>query len=230
MKEFELNSMLEHPAILLLGKRRVGKSYCCRDIVYNEFYKNRKYKFFILISPTAFLNDDYNFLPDEYKFEKFSTLLLQKLFKRQDDLKKKYKNKGDFNLLLILDDVVGLSNQEQSKLLATILLSGRHRRISIILSLQYLFTKEMSKSCRDCLDYAFIFPQSNTENIKAISQQWLGGSKEKEKEGFDIINKVPDIDSHRILIIDNTKISSMNDNLYHYTANEIPKMALIKKV
>ena len=229
MEEFKLDKMVKHPAILLLGKRRVGKSYLCKDIVYNEFYKNRKYKFYILISPTAFLNEDYSFIPDEWKFERFSTLLLQKLFKRQDDLKKKYKNKGDFNTLLILDDVVGLSNAQQSKLLATILLSGRHRNISIILSLQYLFTKEMSKSYRDCLDYAFIFPQSNTENIKAVCQQWLGGSKEKEKEGYDIIKKVPDIKSHRILVIDNTQISAENDNLYHYTAEEIPKNALIKK-
>lgn len=229
MNSFKLENMLEHPAILLLGKRRVGKSFCCRDIVYNEFYKNRKYKFFILISPTAFLNNDYDFLPDEWKFEKFSTLLLQKLFKRQDDLKKKYKNKGDFNTLLILDDVVGLTNQEQSKLLSHVLLSGRHRRLSIILSLQYLFTKEMSKSCRDCLDYAFIFPQSNTENIKAVCQQWLGGSKEKEKEGYQIIKKIPNIETHRILVIDNTKISDKNDNLYNYIAKEIPKKAEIKK-
>ena len=229
MELFNLNDMVEHPAILLLGKRRVGKSYLAKDIVYNEFYKNRKYKFYILISPTAFLNDDYDFIPDEWKFEKFSTILLQKLFKRQDDLKKKYKNKGDFNTLLILDDVVGLSNSEQSKLLATILLSGRHRRISIILSLQYLFTKEMSKSCRDCLDYGFIFPQSNTENIKAVVQQWLGGSKEKEKEGYEIVKNIPDIKKHQILVIDNTQISAENDNLYRYIADEIPKKALIKK-
>jgi hypothetical protein len=230
MNSFKPDLMVEHPTILLLGKRRVGKSYLSRDLVYNEFYKNRKYKFFILISPTCFLNDDYNFIPDEWKFERFSTLLLQKLFKRQDDLKKKYKNKGDFNTLLILDDVVGLSNQEQSKLLATILLSGRHRRISIILSLQYLFTKEMSKSCRDCLDYGFIFPQSNTENIKAVVSQWLGGSKEKEKEGWEIVKTVPKIENHQILVIDNTKISDKNDNLYSYIAQEIPKKAKIKKV
>ena len=230
METFELNSMLEHPAILLLGKRRVGKSFACRDIVYNEFYKNRKYKFFILISPTCFLNDDYDFIPNEYKFENMSSLLLNKIFQRQDALKKKYKNKGDFNMLIILDDVVGLANQEQSKLLANVLLAGRHRNISIILSLQYLFTKEMSKSCRDCLDYAFIFPQSNTENIKAICQQWLGGSREKEKDGYKIIKEIPDISKHQVLVIDNTKISSENDNLYKYIAEEIPKTAKIKKV
>ena len=230
MNEFELENIMPHSAICLLGKRRVGKSYCVRDLVYNEYYKKRKYKFFILICPTCKLNNDYDFIPDEYKFERMNTMLLQKIFMRQDTLKKKYGNKGDFDLCLILDDVVGLSNMEQSKLLATMLLSGRHRNITIILSLQYLFTKEMSKSCRDCLDYIFVFPQSNTENIKAVVEQWLGGDKEKEKEGRVLVKSIPNIKSHQILVIDNTTISDENDNLYTYTAKEIPNKAMIKKV
>ena len=226
VKQFDYSIIPEYPAILNIAKRRLGKSFLTRDLVFNYFYKIKKYKFFIVISPTCRLNKDYDFIPDDCKFERFSDTLLLKIFERQDNLKKKYGDKGDFNLLLILDDCVGTTNRTQSKLLAQIWNTGRHRKLAIITNLQYLFTQECSKSARDSNDLIFVFQQNNTENIKAIVSQWIGGSKEKEKIGYNIIEKVPDGEKHRILVIDNTKI---RDNLYHYTAETIPDKAKIKK-
>ena len=220
IQEFDLDSIKPHSCILNLGKRRSGKSYLSRDLIYNHFLKFKKYKFYILISPTAFLNDDYSFIPDEYKFENFSEKLLTSLFNRQTQLIKKYGKKANIDTLLILDDCIDLSNKRQSNLLSYVFVRGRHLKISCLANFQYLKSVELKPSTRQQLDYIFIFGQSNKETIKLISDEWVSG------EGVELISTIPDRETHKIMVIDNT-INS--DNIYWYRAEEIPKNFKIKK-
>ena len=221
MNEFNLDEIKSHSCILCLGRRRSGKSYLQRDIIYNHYHKYKKYKYYVLISPTAYLNSDYDFIPDKCKFESFSELLLTNLFKRQETLIKKYGRKNDLSLLLILDDCIDLSNKRQSNLLSYVFVRGRHLLISCLCSFQYIKSIELKPSTRQQLDYIFVFKQSNKETIKLVNDEFLGGSD----EGFSIINTVPNRKEHKILVIDNTEDE---DNLYYYKAVEIPKSFKVK--
>jgi len=222
MERFNLENIKDHSCILSLGKRRSGKSFLQRDIIYNHYCKDKKYKFIILISPTANLNDDYNFIPKEYKFENFSEILLKNLFKRQELLIKKYGKRKDLSVLLILDDCIDLSNKRQSNLLSYIFVRGRHLLISCICGFQYLKSVELKPSTRQQIDYVFCFSQSNKDTIKLVADEWLGGTN----EAIDVVKNIPNRKTHKILVIDNTEDE---DNLYHYIAEPIPKTFKLKK-
>ena len=226
---FDLSKMQKYPVICLLGKRRSGKTWAIRDIVYNHFHKQRKYKFVILVSPTARLNEDYAFIPDDFKFEEFSETLLMSLMKRQADLLKKDK-KSAIDTLLILDDVVNLADKSQAGILSSLLVKSRHYRISIILSLQYMKAREFPPASRDNLDYIFVFPQNNKENIRNIVDQWLGGNKEKEEQGYRLVYEVPDYITHRVLVISNTESThDLRSITSSYIAQKIPTNFRIKQ-
>ena len=230
MNLLNINNIKDYPVICCLGKRRSGKTFLIRDLIYNHFVKIKKYKNIILISPTAHIDqsNSYSFIDDKYKFEEFSESLLLNLMKRQAELIKRDR-KGSYNTLLILDDVINMSDKRESKLLASLLVKSRHYRISIILSLQYMKSQEFTPASRDNIDYLFVFPQTSTENIKNISSQWFGGSKEKEMKGRQLIESVPDIEDHNILVIDNTEINlDINKMIYEYIAHPIPDKFRLK--
>ena len=223
MEFFDTDTIPDYPVICLLGKRRSGKTYAIADLCYYHFHRKKRYKMVILISPTARLNTDYDFIPDAQKFESFTDTLLESLMKRQADLIKRDK-KSEIDILLILDDVVNLADKSQSHMLSSLLVKSRHYRISIILSLQYMKAREFPPASRDNLDYIFIFPQNNKENIKSIVEQWLGGTKEKELQGYRIVDEVPDFESHRVLVINNTDVGkSVEQMCSYYIAKKIPQ-------
>lgn len=219
--KFEFDKIKDYSTILSIGRRRSGKSVNQRELLY-YFAKERKVKFFILISPTSNINDDYDFIPEEYRFENFSETLLKNLFKRQELLIKKYGRKKEFATILILDDCIDLSNKRQSNLLSYIFVRGRHLLLYCVCSFQYLKSVELKPSTRQQLDYIFVFKQSNKDTIKLISDEWLGGTDEAR----EIVDKVPSREKHRTLVIDNTEDT---DNLYWYVANLIPPKFRIKK-
>ena len=220
LQKFDFDEIKDYSTILNIGRRRSGKSVNQRELLY-YLYKKRKIKFFLLISPTSFINDDYKFIPEEYRFEKFSEKLLNNLFKRQELLIKKYGRRKEFATVLVLDDCIDLSNKRQANLLSYIFVRGRHLLLWCICSFQYIKSVELKPSTRQQLDYIFVFKQSNKDTIKLIDDEWLGG------EGYKYVNEVPSRPLFRTLVIDNTEDE---DNLYWYRAELIPKTFKIKKI
>lgn len=228
IKEFNYDIVKRHPVFVNLGRRRVGKSVLTRDQVYNYHIKIQKTPFIMLVSPTGVFNNDYDYLEPKYKFEAFTESLLEGLLMRQKRLIET-DPKGDFDTLLILDDVVKSGNKKQIDLLSKLLTLSRHYRISIILNIQYLKSSEFSPTMRDNVDYMFIFRQNNLENQKSIVEQWLSLNKENKLAGYKLVESIPK--QYRIMVIDNTLITDdYMDFVYHYTAdiNEIPKNFKIK--
>jgi len=228
IQEFDYNIVKKYPVFVNLGRRRVGKSTLTRDQVYNYHIKKAKTKFIILISPTGVFNKDYDYLDPKYKFEHFTESLLDGILLRQRKLIETEPN-GDYDTLLILDDIVKSGNKRQIDILSKLLTLSRHYRLSIILNIQYMKSSEFSPTMRDNVDYMFIFKQNNYENKKNIVEQWLSISIEDKKKGFVLMETIPQ--NYRIMVIDNTLISNdYKGFIYHYTADlkAMPKDYKIK--
>lgn len=223
INEFNYDMVKKYPVMVNLGRRRVGKSVLTKDQVYNYHVKRARTPFIILVSPTGVFNTDYDYLEPKYKFDAFTEPLLEGLLLRQRKLIET-EPKGDYDTLLILDDIVKSGNKRQIDLLSRLLTLSRHYRLSIILNIQYLKSSEFSPTMRDNVDYMFIFKQNNYDNKKNIVEQWLSLKKDSKHLGYEIIEDIPQ--DYRVMVIDNTLITNdYTDFVFHYTADieTIPK-------
>lgn len=222
IKGWDMNSMSDFPVIVNLSRRKGGKTYMTRHIVRDYFVKKKKIKNILVISETGLFNDDYLWLDKSRIVSSFNEDLIESILDRQKKLIENDR-KGDNELLLILDDVINMSdsNRTNIKLLSRLFTLSRHFKISVILNTQYIKADVFPPICRDNSDVLICFIQNNKDNKKMISQTWL--SIDDNDMGFELVDKIPD-EHHRVLVIDNTKTSkSYSDFCFHYKADAVPK-------
>ena len=223
IKEWDFKTLPKYPVIVNVSKRRGGKTFLTRDLVRNHFWANRKVKNILVISETALFNGDYYFLSKTRIVKSFNNDLINSIFERQKQLIAS-DPKGDNELLLILDDVINMedSGRNNVKLLGRLFSLSRHFATSIILNVQYIKSDVFPPLMRDNSDVICVFLQTNKDNKKMINNTWLS-INDNDSEGYNLIDTIPN-SNHRILIIDNTKITNnYNDFVFHYTAQPIPK-------
>jgi len=222
IKGWDMNSMSDFPVIVNLSRRKGGKTYMTRHIVRDYFVKKKKIKNILVISETGLFNDDYLWLDKSRIVSSFNEDLIESILDRQKKLIENDR-KGDNELLLILDDVINMSdsNRTNIKLLSRLFTLSRHFKISVILNTQYIKADVYVPAMRDNTDILICFIQNNKDNKKMISQTWL--SIDNNDMGFELVDKIPD-EHHRVLVIDNTKTSkSYSDFCFHYKADAVPK-------
>ncbi len=222
IKGWDMNSMSDYPVIVNLSRRKGGKTFMTRHIVRDYFVKKKKIKNILVISETGLFNDDYLWLDKSRIVSSFNEDLIESILDRQKKLIENDR-KGDNELLLILDDVINMSdsNRTNIKLLSRLFTLSRHFKISVILNTQYIKADVFPPICRDNSDVLICFIQNNKDNKKMISQTWL--SIDDNDMGFELVDKIPD-EHHRVLVIDNTKTSkSYSDFCFHYKADAVPK-------
>ena len=222
IRNYNLETLPKYSVWASVGRRKSGKSTLTQELLYHA-YKKEGFKYFIVISPTSKINEDYNFLDDSVKFDKFSPSLIHAIMKRQEELIKNDK-KGTHDLVLVLDDLAN-STSGDGKLISSLIMRGRHLRIKIFMSYQALKgLTEFKPIVRDNLDVVAIFKQSNHHNKKLIVEEFLSlGDKEQQKEALEILDTIPNREEHRCLIIDVGNITDdYSDFLFQYVANIIP--------
>ena len=92
IKEFQLDSMCENPAIVMIAKRASGKSWVCRSIL-RHF---RDIPVGIIIAPTEKMASPpfySEFFPDSYIHYDYRSEIIEKLLFRQDTMIEKMKEK-----------------------------------------------------------------------------------------------------------------------------------------
>lgn len=222
IKPYDINTLARYCVWSNIGRRKSGKSTLTRLIAYNS-YKKDGFKYFIVISPTARVNNDYDFLDNTVKFTKFTHTLILNIMKRQEDLIKA-DTKGNHDLVLILDDLAN-STEGSGKLISTLIMRGRHLRIRIIMNYQALKgLTEFKPIIRDNLDVIAIFKQSNYHNQKILVEEYLSlGDKEQQKEALEIIQTIPNREEHKCLVLDLCNITDdYADFIFEYQADLIP--------
>ena len=89
LKKFDMKSLLPNATILLLGRRRTGKSFLTRDI----FYNHRDIPQGVIFSGTEEANPFYgDFIPDTFIYPKYDADTVEAILSKQG--KKNKKSKG----------------------------------------------------------------------------------------------------------------------------------------
>jgi len=215
----------KYGVVVLLGRRRTGKSFLLRDIVYKHYYKKLKVKNILCITATGSFNQDYKWCPERRVVDNFTEELLEELLSRQKKLI--LSGADDCDLLICFDDIVNMetTNRNNVKILGRLWTSSFHYRIHIIFNTQYIKADCYTPVMRDNTSILVCFLQNNKDNIKSIKDGFLSASlkPEDEETGYELVATIPD-ENHRVLIINNQIITKeFSEYCYWYKADEIPK-------
>lgn len=112
--------------LCVASKRNSGKTFLVTDVV-KTLLKQKKVDMVVVLSNTAGLNKDFDFLPPGLVM-KFKEDVLKSIWDRQA---KKDKEKRD-HILVILDDVLSDHRAVHSEMLGRLYSAGRHVSCSVI--------------------------------------------------------------------------------------------------
>jgi hypothetical protein len=215
---FRLDTMEIDPAIVMIAKRRCGKSWIVRDIAYHY----RKIPGGTIISPTDKMNPFYKlFFPDIYIHYDISPTLFQKILARQATMiekakiKKKEGKKIDPRAILIMDDCLADKGKwEKDQSIREILMNGRHFRLMYILTMQTPLG--IKPDLRLNFDYVFALKELSEINRKKLMDNYCGilAPYPRFVQIFSMCTA-----NHKALVIDNTSSSDdIEDRVFWFKA------------
>jgi hypothetical protein len=223
ISEFKLKMMKRHCSIIILAKRGSGKSFLTRDILYYLHF-NEKIPAGLILAPTDRMNKFYKrFFPDVFIHHDISSSIFKNLLKRQMEQvqkrrqKIKEKKKIDPRCVLVMDDCFGQKhNWTKDEGILSVLVEGRHFKITYILTLQY--SLGIGPDLRANFDYIFVLMNDNTNEKKKIHDYYAGIF-----ETYYAFCKVLDActDKYGCMVIDNRKPArGISEKVYRYKASE----------
>ena len=156
--------------IVLVAKRGSGKSELLRYIVkLNEHLFDTVF----CVCPTNEANGFYNdFIPKKNIFSKYSEHWINSLLESMKKLTSGKKDDQCKHVLLILDDACSQSNFHQSVTMKTLAANGRHYKITVIITTQ--FVNHIPPVVRQNCDYVAI-GTLNTQGIKMLTDEYKVG-------------------------------------------------------
>ena len=197
--------------IILAAKRRSGKTQLILNMV-----KENKHRFnkCFLISTTEEINQDFkdiinkDCIFNEYN-EDWMNLLMKKL--KEKLISQDEKNDEEpYRVLLILDDILSDSSLHSSKSLTNLFTRGRHYKITLLISCQYI--NLLPVCCRINTDYLFC-GQQNAQSIDILCSQYRSGNISK-KEFIALVNKCTEDYSFLLINCNSVKNNSDMNELY----------------
>jgi len=143
--------------IVAVGKRRTGKSWVFRNLMY---LMKDKFPAGIVISQTDELNKFWRqYIPSKYIYPRYEPEILDAVFRRQ----KKILNNNNLTdaqkdkaapFFILLDDVISDQRLRYDENLCELFVAGRHYRLFILITTQY--AKAITPTIRGNTDYCFI--------------------------------------------------------------------------
>lgn len=216
--EFKLESMVPDPSIVMIAKRGSGKSYAVRDIV----YRYRHIPCGSVIAPTDQMNPFYKyFFPDLYIHYEISSTILKKIMVRQvlmiekmKQLKKQGKKLDPSGILVMDDCLASKKSWARDETIMTILMNGRHYKLTYILTMQTPLGIE--PDLRLNFDYVFLLKEDSQINMKKLWDNYASifPSLNIFKKAFSKCTS-----DHRCMVIDNRKpADNIHDKVFWYKA------------
>ena len=174
---FSLSDLKTDATILLYGRRRSGKSFLARDIMYHH----RKIPLGLVFSGTEEANPFFgDFIPDsfihpEYKPDVVNSLMTRQSLKIKEAKKNGYyetngKNSGNRTFIILDDMLADSANWKKEKSIREIFFNGRHYNIFFILTMQY--PVGIPPELRSNIDYVFIFNEPSLKNRKKLYEDY----------------------------------------------------------
>lgn len=174
--EFNLNKIASDATIVMIAKRRSGKSVVTKNIL--KHFESIPVG--LIISPTDRMNSFYgNFIPQCYIFYNYKDEIISKLLMRQEDIIEKNKDKNkkgkkiDDRAFIVMDDCLSKKGEWiRDPGISELMFNGRHYKLLYILTMQ--FPLGITPELRSNFDYVFLLAEDTTSNLKRIYEHYAG--------------------------------------------------------
>jgi hypothetical protein len=224
LRKFKIKSMAPDSSVLLIGKRKSGKSILVKDIMYNH----STIPCGLVFSGTEDANPFFGeFIPDSFIYSKYDPQLVKTLITSQSKkVKTARKNgyadtngKNDKNRsFLILDDMLADADSwKKEQTIKELFFNGRHFNIFFILTMQYVLG--IPPAMRSNIDYIFIFNEPSIKNRKKIYDDYAGMIP-----SFDHFCNILDSctqDNECLVIKLSGKSNNLQDQVFWYKASMV---------
>ena len=214
-KKFNLSQIPDESVCVFIGKRKTGKSFCIRDLLYHK----RNIPLCKVISGSEIANPFFkNFMPSTFIESEFYIEKVNKVLERQQDLLHKintmseYKNK-DPRFLVLFDDCLHDTEWKKSSVIRNIFMNGRHYKIFFLLAMQYVFG--IPATLRTNIDYVFIFRETSLQNRRKLYESFASAVPT-----FQMFCKLMDsLGKYECLVICNdADKTKLHEQIYWYKA------------
>lgn len=172
LRKFKMKDILPDATILILGRRRSGKSFLTRDI----FYHHKNIPSGVVFSGTEEASPFFsNFIPDSFIHSEYDPELMESIMNHQKKKIREAKAEGlsetgkhpSNNLFIVLDDMLhDAQNWKKEKTIKSIFFNGRHYNFLFILTMQYPLG--ITPELRSNIDYVFVFNEPSIKNRRKI--------------------------------------------------------------
>lgn len=215
LRRFDMASVKNDSVVIMLGKRRTGKSFLVRDLL--SYHSDMPSG--VVISGTEASNGFFGkIFPPLYIFDEFKPKIIENLVKRQKHVMRKIKKDPvceiDPRCILLMDDCLYDKTWANDVNIRQIMLNGRHLKLFFILTSQYPLG--VPPNLRSNIDYVFILRENIVSNRRRIYENFCG-----MLPTFENFCSVLDqtTEDYECLVVDNTTTSnSIEDTLYYYKA------------
>ncbi len=171
LRKFDMSKMEPTSVIVSLGRRRSGKSFLTRDLMFHL----RHIPIGTVICATEEMNPFYSeFVPSICIHPKFDIDIVNKAVARQravvmkmrEDIKTTGSSTVNPHAFLILDDCLYDASWTREDIVRCLFMNGRHLKMFFLITLQYVMG--IPPAMRTNVDYVFIFRESSMQNRKRL--------------------------------------------------------------
>jgi hypothetical protein len=169
LTEFNPDDIKTDATIVAIGKRRTGKTWIFRNIMY---LMRDKFQAGIVISQTDELNHFWSqYVPEKYIYKKYDTSILEAVFRRQkrilnDNSLTDEEKEKQAPFFILLDDVISDSSIRYDDAMTELFVAGRHYKLFILITTQY--AKAITPTLRANTDYCFIMKCVQFRQVEAL--------------------------------------------------------------
>lgn len=218
LRKFDLSEIPDGAVCTFIGKRKSGKSFCIRDLLYTK----KDIPMCKVVSGSEMANPFFSdFIPSSFIETDFRAEKIEKIIKRQQTLlqaikqnPQQYGNK-DPRFLILFDDCLHDNSWQKSSTVRNIFMNGRHFKLFFILAMQYVLG--ISPNLRTNIDYVFIFRDSSYQNRRKIFDCFGGAIP-----SFDMFCQLMDsLDKYECLVLCNDADRvKLEEQVYWYKAKD----------
>lgn len=221
IKKFNLDNIKPGSIICMIAKRNSGKSWVCREIL----YQLRHLPCGIIICPTDKMSKFYGkFFPDLYIHYEYDDELVENILTRQEmmieKMRKYYKQnkKVDPRCVFLMDDCLSsVKIWSKSQNIKEIFMNGRHYQLTYILTMQDVMG--VQPEFRSNIDYIFLFKDHFISNQEKIHKHYAGMFPDKNSFK-QIFNKITT--NFCCMVIDQTiNVENPLEKVFWFKAKEI---------
>jgi hypothetical protein len=226
IRKFDLNSILPDAVVVIVGRRRSGKSWLVREMM--SVLTKRGVPYGKVYSGTEHCNPFFeHFFPKAYISTEFKDSDLEKLIESQrKKVRRHAKEIGapdgrclNNNMLLVFDDMISQDSVwKHSKQFKKLFTEGRHYNINFYLVLQVVLG--IPPAMRENLDYVFLF-STDGSNLKKLWENYAGVI-----DNFKMFRHIFDqcTCDKGCMVIDKTSSSqNITDKVFFYKSEEPEK-------